>query len=306
MNLRLLLAMFVTAAAGKSETSHLLVKDDLTVTILTDSHRLTASFGPRFDRTAHVASVRLKGVEFLHPHGLCDEFGLRGYGVIGYDEAAAGEPFVKPGFGRLVRDGNEPYFFGRRYAVQELFPVEVEAREHEVTVRQHVPGLYHYTKRYRLGPNSTLEIVYTLANLDDSSLPVETYNHNWFSFAGIRATTDYMVEPDFDLPGETPPAYTREGRILRLRTTPEGRGVNWSVEPGSPRAAHRVILSSTDGRRVEIAGDFPAARFALWSNDTALCPETFFRALLSPYETVSWKRSYTFRSPKPHHSPDTP
>lgn len=293
---RLLVAMPLLAATAPAENTHLLTHDGLAVTIVTDSDRLSTTFGPRFDRTAFVSSARLHGVEFLHVHGLCDEFGLRGYGVIGYDDARPGETFIKPGVGQLIRADSEPYFFGRRYAVKALFPVDVEATADELTVRQHVPGHYVYTKRYRLRTGPTLEIAYTLMNLGDSALPVETYNHNWFAFGGVEVTTDYTVEPSFDIPGETPATHRREGRVVRLREVPGGRGVNWSVELEPTGPHHRLTLATPDGRQVRIEGDFPPARFAIWGNDAAICPELFLRGRLDPHEERSWIRRYVFFS----------
>ncbi len=294
---RLLVAMPLLAATAPAENTHLLTHDGLAVTIVTDSDRLSTTFGPRFDRTAFVSSARLHGVEFLHVHGLCDEFGLRGYGVIGYDDARPGETFIKPGVGQLIRADSEPYFFGRRYAVEALFPVDVEATADELTVRQHVPGHYVYTKRYRLRAGPTLEIAYTLMNLGASTWPVETYNHNWFAFSGVAATTAYTLETSFDLPGGTPAAYRREGRAIRLNQVPQGRGVNWAVELESIAGHHRAVLATPDSRQVRIEGDFPPARFALWGNDAAICPEFFLRVRLDPQETFSWTRRYIFSSP---------
>ncbi len=51
---------------------------------------LASAFGPRFDRTAQVVSVRKGRQSYLDERGLVDELGLRGNGVLGYERAKGG------------------------------------------------------------------------------------------------------------------------------------------------------------------------------------------------------------------------
>lgn len=284
-------------ALARAESVHPLTRDGLTVEIVAHSDRLRETYGPRFDRTAFVTSARLDGHEYLHPTGLCDEFGLLGLGVIGYNEAPVGGTFVKIGVGRLVRDHDQPYAFSRRYPVERLFPTTVEATSEAVTVIQTEPGLYAYRKTYRLEPGRLLEIAYALTNLGPAPLPFETYNHNWLAFAGVASTSDYTITPAFDLPGDPPPTHRREGRSLQLGTFPAGRGANWAVDVDVPAERHRVVVRAPDGRTLTIGGDFALQRFAFWGNQHAFSPELFLRDALAPGQTRTWTRTYRFAAP---------
>lgn len=282
------------AAPGLAESVHTLKQDLLTVTVVADSTRLQGGYGPRFDRTAFVTSARFDDREYLHPNGLCDEFGLNGFGVLGYATAGMGETFIKIGVGRLTRDTDLPYRFSRHYPVEHLFPVEVNATAEEIVATQIVPDLYTYRKRYRLLAGRTLEIAYTLTNTSDSPLPFETYNHNWLAFADATPPFDYRIETAFDIPGEPPDAYERTGRIIRIRNLPSSRGVNWATDLEIPVHRHHVTVRVPDGRELVIGGDFAVQHFALWGNHTALSPELFLRTTLAPAAKLQWRRHYTF------------
>ena len=82
---------------------HVLVEGDLTVTIETAA----AEPLPRFDQTAVVRSVTCHGREWLEGPGLADEFGLEGFGVLGFTDASLGGPIhgVRPLFVDLTGGG---------------------------------------------------------------------------------------------------------------------------------------------------------------------------------------------------------
>lgn len=305
---RPLLALAMTvitdaAASSTPESLHVLSAGGLRVEIATDSRRLDQQYGPRFDRTAIVIAVRLGDLDFVEARGLCDEFGLRGLGVLGFEEAAVGGgEFLKIGVGVLRRDVPGAYTFVRHWPVVESLPVRVVSSSEDVSVEQRSPlrqGYgYRLSKRYKLERPDGLTITYELENTGEKSFSFEQYNHNFLNLGGVVSDALYSVRPAFALPEAGNEVWRLDGGQLGLAApAPVRGGAYFGVEtPGVLAADNRLVLSHAHGGAVEISGDFPLARFAVWATQNAICPETFIRAEVAPGQTVSWRRMYRFAS----------
>ena len=283
------------------ERVHRLRAGDLEVELAVDTRRLEARFGPRFDRSAAVTSVRFRGHEYLDPRGLCDEFGLRGLGVLGYDDAAPdGGEFLKIGVGVLRRDDSGDYTFVRSWPVAASLPVTVSARPQELLVEQRSPGChgfaYRLSKRYEVAPAGTLTVEYEVGNVGGRAFAFEHYNHNFFSFDGVASDGRYALRPAFALGRDGNREWSLRGGTLRLAAAaPAGRGSYFGVETaGVPVCDNRFTLSHAGGLAVAVSGDFPLARFAVWADAAAFCPEAFFRASVPPDGRVRWRHVYGF------------
>lgn len=120
--------------------------------ILTAEIADTGSYrGTRFDWTGFITQVTLNrgGHTFCVPEslvpgqgtggiGLCNEFGISR--AIGYDEAAVGEWFPKPGVGLLQKVSAAPYSFAADYPLIPFQVVEERSRT-EVTYTVILSGL---------------------------------------------------------------------------------------------------------------------------------------------------------------------
>ena len=294
----------VTMGAACADV-HVLAHGDLRVEIETDTNRHLHEFGPRFDRTAIVRSVTVDGVELLGAWGLCDEFGLYGDGVLGYEDAAIGDQFVKIGVGALLRDTGASYHFAHPYPVSELFPVLLETADQQLSVVQDSnPGLphrYQYRKTYTVGADNVLTIAYHLANSGEAPWTFEHYNHHWFRLGGVAPGPGYRVSSGFTLP-EAETRFLLEANALRLAAPLRDGEAAWygSDLKDATASANTVALSVDGSTIVHYEGSFAPARFAAYASAEGFCPEIFKRSVLQPGENVSWSATYRFTAPADH------
>lgn len=291
----------VPAAAAER---HVLAADGLRIEIEVATNRLGAEFGPRFDRTATIGSVRLDGAELVGPWGLSDEFGLYGDGVLGYDTAQPGETFVKIGVGRLVRDTTDKYHFAHPYPVDTLFPVQVTTSPTSLSVSQQASGdparQYHYRKSYELLGKDGLVIRYELGNTGETAWTFEHYNHHWFRVDDVAVGPAYRVETGFELPkAETSFRHAPRSLSMPAPLAP-GAAAYYASELADVPARANTFEVQVDGRgAVSYRASFAPARFAVFANAAGFCPEVFMRASLEPGETVTWSATYRFMSRRP-------
>jgi len=295
---------WLLAASGLVQAEvRVLASGDLRVVIESPADRHLAHFGPRFDRTAVVSGVTIEGTEVLGPWGLSDEFGLYGLGVLGYESAAIGGHFVKPGVGILVRDIAGGYDFAHPYPVHALFPVATVSAEGRVVVVQQadVPGLpgYRYQKTYEPGDSNSLTIHYHLANTGDTAWAFEHYNHHWFRHEDVAIGPSYRLRTAFPLPAGAPTAFRRGSHRLHLaQHLGPGQVAYYASELERVTTAdNRFELSLGGTVMVRYQGSFTPARFAAFASDEGFCPEVFKRAALDPGESISWSATYHFLSP---------
>ena len=287
---------------------YVLSHGDLRVEIEVATSRHLAEFGPRFDRTAIVRSITLAGQEFLGTWGLCDEFGLYGNGVLGYETAAVGGQFVKIGVGILVRDTTEGYHFARSYPVHGLFPVRIEAGDRQLTIRQDsdpaFPQRYHYRKTYTLDEDNVLTITYHLENTGDGAWTFEHYNHHWFSLQDVAVGPRYRATTGFALP-EAETRFQVKRNLLQMATPLRlGDTAYYASDLSGATSSTNSFELSVGGTTVlRYDGSFPPARFALYASEAGFCPEVFKRSNLQPGETVDWSAAYRFMERGPAGSP---
>jgi hypothetical protein len=297
-------AALVAAAGVALGEIHVLHHGTLRVEIEVATSRHAEEFGPRFDRTAVVKSVEVDGIEHLGTWGLNDEFGLYGNGVLGYETASPGEPFVKIGVGTLVRDTTDGYHFAHRYPVQALFPVRMETGDRHVTVFQDsdpaFPQRYHYRKTYTVSEGNVLTIHYHLENTGENAWTFEHYNHHWFRLEGVTVGPPYLVTTGFDL-AETETKFLLTPNSLQLAAPLEPGGAAYyaSELAGVTASANSFELSVEGTALLHYMGSFPPARFALYASSEGFCPEVFKRAALRPGEAAAWSAIYRFAGPTP-------
>lgn len=300
------LVLLVASAVGSAEKrakmeKFLLGDKHFQVEVITQPASPLDQFGPRFDRTAMVGSIRLDGAEYLAEHGLSDEFGIEGAGVLNFQQARASECFVKIGVGMLVKEDGRRYRFNKHYAIRELFPVSVEADKYpnKITVRQKSPIVggygYSYVKRYTVDTKkATLTIEYELTNTGKTEFTFDQYNHNWFAFGGEPIGQSYFIKPAFEVRrGKCSWLGRRAGGLEILHTIT--RGYYFPSPVSSPAGKNSLTVTCRkSGMSVTVKGDFPVERSAFFAEKSALCPEVFVQTNLAPGESHRWKRTYLF------------
>lgn len=259
-----------------------------------------AEYGPRFDTAGAVTAVRRDGLDFCAREGLIDEFNIQPpLSPPGYEAARPGEAFVKIGVGWLTRVDEEPYRFSRAYPVRQLARVEVERQGEVLSVSQSLPEEsgwgYAYRKIYRVDVNAAaLVIDYDLANTGRRLIHAEQYNHNWFNLGGGTIDAAYALETKLALGQHTGTwAERRNGGLVLTGTVDDAR---YFPSPCSaPAAANALrVKHAARGLAVLVTGDFDVARFALFADRTALCPEVFVDLVIEPGQRRAWQRRYQF------------
>lgn len=290
--------------------SHTLTNGILTVEIADTG----AYQGTRFDWTGFISQVTLNrgGHTFCVPEslvpgqgtggiGLCNEFGISR--AIGYDDAAVGEWFPKPGVGLLQKVSEAPYAFAGNYP---LIPFQVIEERSEAAVAYLVQPMecrgysMLLTKRIVL-EEDRLNINYTLENKGSKALLTDEYIHNFIGMNGMNAGEDYKLR----LPGkpeiEQPESEYTEGLLRR-----SGDVFSWNREPDRPFYCKLTgwdvaesdfyweIVHQPGGTGLRESGDFRPDRMALWGERHVISPEVFTDISILPRHSRHWRRSYQF------------
>lgn len=260
--------------------------------------RTREEFGPRFDRTLRVTSWIVNDREMLTGPGLVEEVGLRGEGVLGFEEAGPGDPFLKIGVGVLERTDERPYFFSRRYPVLDpgVFRV-VDSGSDFVRAEWVSPRMNGYQvrqiKTLRVGPDE-IRLDTELENPGERPFSFSHYNHQFLRPTGKRIGPEVSLRTVFPMRPEKPhPFLEIEERTLRVnRRLPDERSAYMRTTDPVPAEQNRVRIRVDGQDWMELEGDFEASHFEFYAMDDAFCPEVFLRRTLAPGERTRWSRTW--------------
>ncbi|WP_405109544.1 hypothetical protein MHH28_31565 [Paenibacillus sp. FSL K6-1217] len=270
--------------------------------------------GTRFDWTGFITGVTLEqgGHTFCVPEslvpgqgtggiGLCNEFGISR--AIGYEDAAPGEWFPKPGIGLLQKQRDEPYSFVGEYPLKP-FPVTEEWSGDSVTYTVQPLECRGYSMRLvktlKLEGNR-LDIFYRVENTGTEVLRIEEYIHNFVGIDGALVGTDYELR----LPG-TPQIVAPESAYTENLLSIDGNSLTWAGETdrqfycrleGWEQAEgdyYWELIHKPTGASIRESGDFAAERIALWGDKHVISPEVFADITILPRHSKGWSRSYRF------------
>lgn len=292
----------------------------------------------RFDWNGFITQIMLDGkhtfcgIEDPDPAkgsggiGLCCEFGNEK--AIGYDEAAPGQTFPKPGVGLLVRRSVEPYNFFEDLEIAEAFPVQVETSADTATFTVSPLPCQGYafqeTRTIRV-QGAQLEMTCRFDNLGEKAIHTHEYCHNFLSLDSDPTSSDYTLTFASPVKFENlMPLYrnmlrpwTRSimpdfllkriiQRVIDIDTlTPKGSTLTWACTPSLPFFARLVNFSRTDnpqwvldhktnGLSVSETDDFDPARVVVWGTGQVISAEVYVDIDLEPGESKTWSRKYQF------------
>ena len=270
--------------------------------------------GTRFDWSGAVARLRWNQHEYfgewfarhdpvLHDGitGPVEEF-QAGDSSVGYDEARAGETFVRIGVG-AVRKPQEPAY--RRFATYEIVDPGTwkVARGHDNVTFTHelrdANGYgYVYTKVLRLSTD-TLVLDHRLKNTGRKAIATSVYNHNFFTIDQQPTGPDFVVRFGFEPRAMRPLGElgALTGRELTfVRELAKGQNVFTELDGFGPTAADYDIRVENRKTRagVRITADRPIVKFVFWSAPATVCPEPYIDASVAPGHESSWRITYQF------------
>lgn len=290
LGLALLLSGFAVGRAAASDRVQL-GEDRFAIEIETPLHAWSSEYGPRFDTTGAVVSVKIDGQEFLAGGGLVDEFNPREIPPPGYEDAEPGQPFLKVGVGLLRRIHERRYIFRGPYPVLEWARVRRDSSDGDrerlvLSQRIHTDlgWAYDYEKTYVVDATArTLVIHYRLKNTGEKPLTIEQYNHNWFRLGDEPTGPHHRLDAPFVL---------EEGlAFAEPQIEPTYRMAPQQVPAGRNQA---TLRNTTNGQWVEFSGDFAVNRFALFADPGSYSPEVFGHWEIAPGEEAAWHRTYRF------------
>ena len=247
------------------------------------------------------------GVEIVAgPHtaitGPAEEFS-----VLGFAEAPAVGAFVKIGVGALRKPTDDAaYSAYRAYDFVNPGKRTVASRPDGVEFTHELPDTgsgyaYHYTKSVRLAAGRPeMVITHRLVNRGTKAITGTVYNHNFLALDGQIPGPDVSISAPFDLKTDKPldPAVaTITGREFRYAAPISDKGrVSAQFQGFGPTAAdyHFKIENRKIGAGVEMIGNQPLNRLALWSIRTVLALEPFLAFDIAPGAEYTWEYTYRY------------
>jgi len=273
--------------------------------------------GTRFDWSGLISRVDYKGHTFfcefkpqqhdpLNHDDICgtaEEFGMT---ILppGYEQAHAGESFMKIGIGVLQRGDEPSYDFWRPYALKKPGPWQVTPFKNALEFRQAVecPGgwSYSYAKTLRLaGDAPVLTISRRLKNTGSRTIETDHYGHNFLRIDYAAAGPDYTLEfpfaPHFGEKAEMQGSVQINGKTLVFSKEIWDKAV-WTPFEGFSRPEDNSIriLNHRTGASLTITTDRPLIRLVLYGSGGVVCPEPFVKLLVAPGQVQEWTTTYTF------------
>jgi hypothetical protein len=272
--------------------------------------------GTRFDWSGVIHSLKYGGHEYfgqwfdhhdpkIHDAimGPVEEFRTNGAGL-GYDEAKAGETFIRIGVG-VVRKPEEPgYRMRHTYDIVDFGEWKVLTGTDWIKfihLLSDTSGYaYKYTKTIRLIKNKPLLLIkHTLKNTGRRTIETMQYNHNFFCIDGLPTGPDCTVKFPFSLKATNDLkgiAQVYENQLVYLHELEKGQEVGTYIEGfGDTEADYYITIeNSKAGAGVKIIGDQPMVKLYFWSVHTTLCPEPFVQIHVEPGGKMEWNIKYEF------------
>ena len=270
--------------------------------------------GTRFDWSGAVASLEWKGHNYFgqwfEKHdpkfhdaitGPVEEFLTNGAGL-GYDEAKAGENFVRIGVG-AVRKPDEPRY--RQFSTYEItdpgaWTVHKSGDwiEFTHTLRDTSGYAYVYRKQLRLDKDS-LVLEHHLKNTGRKPIATSVYEHNFYMLDSQPTGPETVVRFAFT-PRATGAlnglAQIKETELRYLQELQPRQTVQTDLEgfSASARDYDLRVENRKTGAGVRQTGDRPMSKLHLWSIRTTVCPEAFLDLRIEPGKETSWRIAYEF------------
>lgn len=222
----------------------------------------------------------------------------------GYDEAAPGETFLKPGVGLLIKENDDAYDHFHLYKVADYGTHIVKYTGDSATFIHEIHSDkwgYVYEKTVRIIDADTFEIRHSLRNSGKLSIEGDTYNHNFFTFSDARPGPEIEVDFPFEPCGTWRSIYDSvalsESGIRFSRPLNAGESVfmgNLKPSDGAP-VTGEVFSQSGAGHKVTFHCDKAFHRITFWSNHRVGCIEPFVPYSIAPGKTFEWKYLYRLR-----------
>jgi hypothetical protein len=229
------------------------------------------------------------------------------FNPIGYDEAKAGEGFLRIGVGILEKPDEPRYAFSTPYKILNGGRWKVKKKSSSITFAHELNSgkhRYFYTKVLSLTKGEPeLVLEHTLKNTGTTTIETDVYNHNFFVIDEQSTGPDFIVKLPFTPAGEfkgKKDAGAVDGKNIVYKKV-LSRGEFFALSPligyGTSTSDNEVRIENTKtGAGVRIIGDKPIVKFIYWSAAATLCPEPYIKVKVDPGKEMKWTIRYEFYS----------
>jgi hypothetical protein len=271
--------------------------------------------GTRFDWSGVVPSLEYKGHSYfgvwnaapydpkLHDAitGPVEEFT-----PLNFDDAKAGEQFVKIGVGVLVKPDDKKYSFATNYEVKNQGKWTVKKHKDRVEftheLKDETGYAYIYTKTLRLVKDKPqLVLEHSLKNTGTKDIATSTYNHNFFMIDKEPSNQNIRIKFPFDVTGEGKGFGTiinaKDKTLSYTREVVKGDQVFSSGLQGFGPTAKDYdirIENIKTNAGVRITADQPLEKLVYWACPTTSCPEPYIKLTAKPGQEIKWNINYEF------------
>lgn len=219
----------------------------------------------------------------------------------GYEQAAVGEVFLKPGVGLLLKEDAAPYDRFRLYKVADAGKWSITSDEESVNFIHTLESAgwgYVYEKTVRLLDGNRFEIIHRLRNTGAYAIEGQTYNHNFFTFGecrpGPEIEIDFTFAPSGNWRAEYDSVALSERGIRYSRPLQKGESVfmgDLKANDGA-EVTGEVFGMAAAGHTVKYSADRPFDHIVFWSNHRVGCIEPFIPYNVGPSEEFEWTYGY--------------
>jgi len=288
-----------------------------TILLLDTAHGYYRS--ARFDWSGFMAQVTYKKHTFFHEWrgyiGKTDTFGIHnpyntgtGAGIseefrktLNYQEAKAGETFVKVGVGIQLKDKDSAYYFAKNYQIINNGKWETTYGKDWIQFTQTIATDYGYgyvyTKKITLLPNSSvIKVFHSIKNTGIKPIETTTYSHNYFRFDDNPADENYLLT--YPSPINPKDKFSTKATFgnTTFKLNEELKGADPVQGAYNTNGVNEFELTNSKTKTaVHVKCDRPviAPYLYVWRN--AFCPEHMIEVLVPVGETTTWETEYSFK-----------
>lgn len=224
---------------------------------------------------------------------------------VGYNEAKAGESFLKIGIGMVVKPEEPAYFFVTPYKLVNPGAWQTKKKTDNIEFTHKLKDkkyAYEYKKKVELIKGKPeMVLSHSLKNTGKETIETNVYNHNFFVMDNQPIGKDFVVAFPFTLSGEAQSTEDlgkiENNQIIFSKELVKNEHLYYSSLQGFSNSSKDYdikIENHKTGAAVRITSDQPLSKMVFWSAPKTLCPEPYIHIKINPGETFTWKINYQF------------
>jgi hypothetical protein len=237
--------------------------------------------------------------------GPAEEFVTDGQ-ALGYEQAKAGETFIKIGVGVLSKPDDGKYDPYRLYPIHDHGTWTITRKPDSIEFRQELKDpstgyAYEYRKTVSVvGDQPRMVLDHSLRNTGKRVIQTSVYNHNFLHLDRLAPGPDFSITVPFKI-RTSPPAGSghtevHENRISFTREVTGKDSVYFDIKGFGDKAQDHDIRIENQrvGAGVRITADRPLSRAVLWAIRAPLSFEPFIDMNIKPGAEFTWKVQYEY------------